>query len=228
MDSQYFEDIMLDTSLREAFTAWESRQSDEITAEGAVRYPMSERQARRMKRLLRSEALRIITRRSFSAARKIAAAVVVSAAVLFSLLMATPQGRAAAVDVLMTWYEKFVSIVSPMEEEAAPDPSEWSVGFVPEGFALTDDELFGSQRIIFYAADEKYFSITITPPGSRVDIGVEGTEPEQTERNGVTYYCFSLDDNENAVYWDTENTEFVLSGNLPTEELLRVAEETKK
>ncbi|GHV08214.1 hypothetical protein FACS1894217_10290 [Clostridia bacterium] len=226
MDSKYFEELMLDNALREAFIAWEGRQSDELTEED--RYTPSERQARRMKRLLRGDARREIMRRSFAVARKLAAGVVVAAAVLFSLVMVTTQGRAAVIDVLMTWHGKFISILSPAEAAPTSAPSAWNVEYVPQGFTLTDDVLVGDQREIFYEADEQYFSITIAPPGSRVDIGVESVPPKELERNGVTYYSFALDDKENALYWDTENTEFALSGNLPAEDLLRVAEKIKK
>ncbi|GHV33027.1 hypothetical protein FACS18949_05900 [Clostridia bacterium] len=231
MNSQYFEDVLLDAALGAAVLEWADRQSTSIPpkAELDKLYPPSERQAVRIKRLFARDRRRTMRRKSVAVARKIAAAVVVSVAILFALLMTTPQGRAAVADIFVTWYEKFVSIISPAGQDGTEaDTSVWNVEYVPEGFTLKDDTTDDTNRLVSYSSDTQYFHISIMLGGISVGLGVENSELEERTAGRTIYRCFAGNNGENAVYWSANNSAFCISGNIALEEMLAVAEKIKK
>ncbi|GHV06022.1 hypothetical protein FACS1894217_03900 [Clostridia bacterium] len=230
MIEREFTNAIIDTALGEAFLEWERRRSENIPpkAELDKLYTPSERQAIRMKRLFAQDNRRTIIRMTLNVARKIAAAVVVSAAVLFALFLATAEGRAAVANAVLTWYDEFVSIVSPAEQDEGVDLSAWRVEYVPEGFVLVEDTSMIGLRSIFYSSEDEYFHVAITADGAKAGIGFESGEYEEIISNAVIYYCFWGDDGENIVYWSTEGSSFTLGCNLSKEEALLVAQGIKK
>ncbi|GHV05894.1 hypothetical protein FACS1894217_03550 [Clostridia bacterium] len=230
MIEREFTDAIIDTALGEAFLEWERRRSENIPpkAELDKLYTPSERQTIRMKRLFAWDNRRTIIRTTLNVARKIAAAVVVSAAVLVALLLATAAGRAAVANAVMTWYDEFVSIVSPAEQDEDVDLSAWRVEYVPEGLALVEDTLLPDQRILVYGSDAESVTLLVVAASEMVNIGiVDGIQEEQII-NEVIYYCFWGDDGEKVVYWVLGNTSFTLGCNLSKEEVLLVAQGIKK
>ncbi len=100
-----------------------------------------------------------------------------------------------------------------------------SLGYVPEGFELTEENKSLHIQIKTYAnSDNLFFVIQKQSSYSSIDIDSEGIVPKRTEINGVQY-IISGSDNSTVIVWIPNDTKYLytLSGNVEENELLKIA-----
>lgn len=105
---------------------------------------------------------------------------------------------------------------------------EITVGYIPEGFKLTNEQE-SARAIINDYIDLNGGFITITKYSSSIEVDFD-TETRNTENISVNsqIYTFYVDENNyNYLVWNKNDYVYHIDGTLPKEELLKIAETVK-
>ena len=100
-----------------------------------------------------------------------------------------------------------------------------SLGYIPEGFLLTDESNSPDFQTRTYSnSDGLFFNVTKMASYASVDINTEGIVPQRKEVNGIEY-IISSDDNGTVIVWISEKTKclYSIDGNIDENELFQIA-----
>lgn len=191
-------------------------------------YSFSDMHAARVKKLFLHEERVKRFQAAIKWARRSVAVIIASVLVVSGALATVPEVRAAVKAVIVEWFGQFTKFTSG--REALQETQEWEPSYVPDGF--TEDERYGDfgRRTIRYSdADGKAMTFTYISQSDSVSLDNEERSFSNIEMAGVTYYTFEAEtsDKESSIIWDSDEYRFTVSGQLPVEELLKIAESVK-
>ena len=151
-----------------------------------------------------------------------------------AVLWASPAARVWAAELarmLMVWTDVSADFLFPGGDAAATDLSCWRPTWLPEGYEeiSTDDD--GPYQKVVYAnnADEKIEWVYALPyEGLSISIDNEHSDYSEIEINGCSaqLYASNTEGWPSFILWFDEeaNVFFELTGYIPTDELIRIAE----
>ena len=105
---------------------------------------------------------------------------------------------------------------------------EITVGYIPEGFKLTNEREL-SRLIIndYYDSNGVFFTITKSSSSIEVDLDTETGNVEYIMVNNKTYSYYEDDNNHNYLIWNQNDYVYQIEGTLSKDELLKIAETVK-
>lgn len=207
-----------------------SLPSDE---EIAQMYPISRKKARKYKRIAKVNKYRApLTIVYF---RRAVAAVLVAVSLSFGLLATSAKVRAAIVDTVVEWYDKYIKIDFGNASDAdtdteMPDFKSLNIAYIPDGFEQTSSDESEYSREYLYTADNgDYVFIGIySSESTQLAADIEYSEYEKITINGNDAYIM-YDEAERmgmAVIGNSEYTVFITSFSERSD-LIKIAENIK-
>lgn len=186
-----------------------------------ARYVLSDQFYERMDALIENMARR--GRRS----RRIRYTAGWAAALLLTFLIVNMSGVAEACWNVTDWFEEYVMFHFQEPEDSDLFP-EYALGYVPQGYVLTDSVHTQSHGHIAYAAGDQTLTLEYGQASMQVYMNTQDRTLEEIPdgRGAVIYYFSSNDGSYSSLLWLSEDEEicFTLTGTLPREELLRIRE----
>ena len=183
-----------------------SLPSDE---EIAQMYPISRKEARKYKRIAKVNKYRApLTVVYF---RRAAAAVLVAVSLSFGLLATSAKVRAAIVDTVVEWYDKYIKIDFGNSSDAdtdteMPDFESLNINYIPDGFEqVSSDESEDTREYLYTADNGDYVFIGIySSESTQLSVDIENNEYEKITINGNDAYI---------MYAEAERTGMAVIGN---------------
>ncbi|WP_312812098.1 DUF4367 domain-containing protein [Sedimentibacter sp.] len=189
----------------------------------------SERYKKKMKKVIK-EYSRTSAQIKFAAFRKYAAAVLIIFILTNSFLILTVEAyRTRVFKIITTIYNTHTSIVTEIDNGPINESPEFiEPSYVPEGFEIIDEMQSDITRIIDYANDNKilvYKQSIIT--SSELVIDTEGTEIKEI-KVGKYNINYVFNKGMHIAYWYDSEYSYLITGEIPFEELLKVIESVIK
>jgi hypothetical protein len=192
-------------------------------------YTFSDAHEKRMKALF----ARVVRQARFHAVAKWSwrsvAAIMIVATILFGALMFVPQVRAAVVQTLTEWYEKFVRFTSdaPETEKTNLEPTH-----IPQGFVEVSREDIPMMLTVIYVNDDSSTTIAFQSFRAADSASVDNEDMNYLllEIEGVKYHFLISNDGsgKNSIVWDADGQRYTITSTISTDELLKMAISVKK
>lgn len=148
------------------------------------------------------------------------------AAVLFALLLTAfviPSSREFIIDNLGIY-----STYQLTEDNGNSVSGEISVGYVPEGFELTDENVSVKLMINTYmSTNGQVFSIHKYSSSIEVDFDTESGESETIIIDNISFTVFTDENSFSNIIWTKYDHIYKVEGNLTKDEMLKIAETVK-
>ena len=176
-----------------------------------------------------------------NALTKAASVILIIGCVGFAALMAVPPVRAAAVEVIVRAFDKYTAFHFEKTSESGDGSGEhtenvpyafgeYTLGYIPDGFELAEKyENKITCMYVYLGENECKFRISYTPAdATMIELDNEQADISELTVNGFRAF---LSESKNAdkvilIFNDGSNV-FNISGNLPKEEIIRIAENIK-
>ena len=184
----------------------------------------------RMNKLFAKERRRELFNRVLFYSKQIAAMLILTIAVVFSLLLINPEVRAAVKSIVIEWRDKFTSIIFQSNKSSnMNDDKEWQFDYLPFGYYEDKIDKFGLITNVEYVNEQDqfiYFSYQPDGVNSNISIDNENHEIVSTMINGTSGYIAKAtdDDYENGIIWTMDGYTFSLWSQLQVEELIKIIE----
>lgn len=189
----------------------------------SMQYKPSDAHTARMKRLFATEKRRDRGHVVLMWSKRIAAVITIAVTLLFGSLMFVSEVRAAVVDTIIEWRDRFVRFTStsPDVEKTNLEPL-----YIPDGFneEIRDDT--GTVTIIMYInADNEIITFQSSLSGGSLSVDSEERTYEAISINGVEYHMFvaDYDNDENTVLWDNLGQRYFVTSTISMDELMKMA-----
>jgi hypothetical protein len=101
------------------------------------------------------------------------------------------------------------------------------IGYIPEGFELTNKETSKNKYYLNYFNEDKWISIYKSKIDSRIDFDTEYKNKERIRINGFEGVYFEDNDSINGLMWNNGHYIYQLDSNISKEELIKIAENVK-
>lgn len=163
--------------------------------------------------------------------RKAVAVVLVICCVGFATLVSMPEVRAAVVDAVIKFCDKYVSLDFTKSGSTTLTNGEYTFGYIPMGFELTNEYEDPMTKYYKFTNNEgKEFSILYTPSFMTLsEADIENSNYSEIEINGYNAYLFSADDcGEIKLIFSDGNNVFNIVGNISKEDVLKIAKKILK
>ena len=152
----------------------------------------------------------------------------IAVTVLFCSMMLVPHVRAAVIETITEWYEKFVRFTTnaPESEKTNLEP-----GYLPEGFAeIFRNEMDKTTSIIYGNEDGTMITFQALRDQGSLSVDNEEMIYKISEIDGIEYHIFtSTEDNgENSIVWDMGSQRYKVSSVLSVNELVIIALSVEK
>jgi hypothetical protein len=191
---------------------------------------ISERQAKRMETLFKSERIKEVKRQRFERSlrfplwpKRLAYIIVVLILVIGFSFVTVPEVRASVKNALIQWFDEFVKFDDNSGESTI---EAWRPSYVPDGFVTIQSSMLTNTTTIIYGNNNgEYIEFQGFPSNSSVSFNYENIEYSQYVSDGITYHTFSSTstDFKSSVVWDYGEYRFFVSGNVTIELLLDIA-----
>lgn len=183
----------------------------------------------RMKKVLARERRKEYLRKTLNVAKQVAAVFVITATVIFGILLFNPEVRAAVKITVVEWYDYFTSFIFPGEPSDMKERHEWQSNSLPIGYHETSVTILGRVTNIEYVNEQNntiYLSYRPVESNTNISIDNENHLLEMETINGhEAFIAKSMSDEfDNGVIWSMDGYTFSLWSKLPIEELIRIAE----
>jgi hypothetical protein len=240
LTEKIFENPIIEGLLRQAVIDDVNREAErwEEINKNSPPVQFSRRHNRRMKAIF-AETKRLINKREihdeipirlrrFARTLAYAAAVVIIA---FNILILTiPTVRAAAGEAIVNFFDKYVSFSPYPNDESEIFNSELRPIYIPSGYTETSSSILGEVVLILYdneAGDILSFSYGSTD--DLLQVNNENVDYSEVVIDNIIYYVFIANsiDYVNMVVWEKDNLRFSVDGNIPTDELIKIAASVK-
>ena len=155
--------------------------------------------------------------------KRAAAVILIAASLLFGSMMLVPDVRAAIIETIIEWYDKFVRFTSnaPESEKTYLEPT-----YIPEGFWEEFREELEMMTVILYTNEEGVIILfeSLRTSGS-LSFDNEGILHEIIRTDGVDYHIFTAADDEkgNSIIWETSLQRYSISSTIPIGIILEIA-----
>ena len=105
---------------------------------------------------------------------------------------------------------------------------EITVGYIPEGFKLTNEQELSRLVMNDYTdSNGGIFIVSKYSSSTEVDFDTELGSVKNSVINGITYMFYIDENNHNILVWNKNDYVYQIDGNLPKDELLKIAETVK-
>ena len=185
----------------------------------------SPRHVARMRKLFAAAARRDAMRRVFIAARRVAAFAVVTAGILFGLLMLSPRVRSAVGGTFVEWFDTFTRFGSHEQTDTGGFDKGLRPSHLPEGFGESAVVENAEMVMVIYNNGDSQISFSYCPVEMHVSVNNEDVAYEEGSVDGCRFSVFAaqIDGKDNIVVWEAEGVRLTLNSSVGVEELLRVA-----
>lgn len=183
----------------------------------------------RMKKLLLNERRKEHLQKFSNYLKKAAAILVIVTTVTFSILLFSPDVRAAVKNTVIEWYDKFTSFIFQGEKTDTREHKEWRPQYIPAGYLEITVEKIGRATDIEYANDEGnviHFSYRPEENDTTINVDNENHTIESKIINGYDTFIIKAmkDDIENGIIWSMDGYTFNIWSVLPVDELIKVTQ----
>lgn len=152
--------------------------------------------------------------------------VMLVAAVLFALLLTAfvvPSSREFIIDNLGIY-----STYQLTEDNGNSVSGEITVGYVPEGYELENEEKYNKYLISCYLSQEnKRFTIHKYPSSMKINFDTENADAVNIIIDNITYTYYESSSGNHSIMWQKNDYIFQVDGPLSKDELLKIAETVK-
>ena len=104
---------------------------------------------------------------------------------------------------------------------------EITVGYIPEGFELTNEHTNLKSITYDYMKDNDWLTISKLSSSTKIEFDTETGSIENMEYNGQTYTLYVDENNHNYLVWNKNDYIYQVDGTISKEELLKIAETVK-
>jgi len=220
--------LLLDIMLREAVKADFEAELESLPTEDEIlnNYPLSEEHTRKMKALFAWERRKVTTRHLWSYTKVAAIFLCILSTVTFSLLMISPEVRAAVRNAIVRVWEGFTSVVFTDNNTPSKESKDFSPEYIPQGYALLSADEFGDSCIMVYIDEESNMLILEISSTDSHAVDNENREYYEERHNEVELFIYESVDIErvsSVIVWTQEGFSFSLSGVVPIDALIKVA-----
>lgn len=98
-----------------------------------------------------------------------------------------------------------------------------NLGYIPDGFTLTDSSEYNSISCATYYNINKYFNVSKSIVPDTVSIDTENAETEYVDINGITAFM-SIKPKQIILIWECNDVLYDISGNIDKETIIKIAE----
>lgn len=226
MINKSVDNAVFDAILRKAFTEAFEREVAEIEAQpsAAESLPEKYRKAERKyynKKMKQSSG-------TYAVLRKIAACILICLSVGFATLMAIPTVRASVWDSVVNFYEKYIKFDFNITSVGEETIGEYTLGYVPDGFVRTDSLENSAKNLYIYEAEDGVFSVGYYySEDNGITYDDENGKLYIIDINGMDGYLVEYFDGRYSLTWKNNRVVFTIDGNLPVNEIVKIAEKIK-
>lgn len=191
-------------------------------------YEFSDRHKNAMKRIFKAEKRQDRLKVILKIGKAAAVIAVITITAFFTMLMTSPEVRAAVGRTIVEWYEKFTKFSSVSIEETTVE-REWEITYIPDGYAFSETMGTLDNRIIRYKNAENEYITLVCNYNISLSFDNEDLKYSEIISNGILYYYFESEgsDKYNSVAWINKGYAFNLTGVVPVDELLNIAYSAK-
>jgi len=159
---------------------------------------------------------------------RMAAALLAAAVMSATVAMAVPEIREKVFQMVREIYEKYSNIHYEQLDEGyvAGEYVQYHLTYIPEGFVQTQDQFVGESHFEQYKNDCVPATIKfrqIRLENAVFDIDTEKVEPVEILFNDNQSAWYVDNSSWKVLYWDNGEYSFTVSGDLPKEELVKIA-----
>ncbi len=188
-------------------------------------YPLPEKAHKEFDRLQKAQTRGISMRTMI--ARRVAIITITALAVVFGGLMLHPDIRAGVSHIVVQQFEKFNLFHHDENGEVKHylTVDDVIIGYIPEGFELTNEIVNETRRTYCYVKGENDFILSIVL-SAWTDVGVDNEHDYEIRYINHREAHISYDNNtqSGAIVIPDETVTIIISGNIAKEELVRIAE----
>lgn len=212
-------DVILTHAFREAF----AQEMEQIEAEDSQSAQPSEKHRKHERayyKKMQRKPIKVMT-----IVRSTAACVAAVICLSFGAMMFSPPVRAAVVDTIVSFYEKYLTVnVSDVENTVAI--GNYSMRYVPEGFELTNTYQTTQYDCYMFDSSTERFQIYIYFTDKLLlKYDNEETDFVTTQVNDHDAYIVAGDDGNYVLFWRVDNITISIEGNVSVNVMKKIAEE---
>ena len=151
--------------------------------------------------------------------------IILIASVLFALLISVC-AFSPFKDFVVEFFEDYNLFTSNVAETNHPKKIE--LKYVPEGYALVEEDVNSLTVLQKYQCGDKFFIVTKNTPNSKHRISNTYSDEKIFYQNDIKYSLLQLTDKTTEIVWLTDEYAYLLVGNcLENEELIKIAKNIK-
>lgn len=183
----------------------------------------------RMMKLFARERRKEYLRKTLNVVKHVAAVFVITATVIFGILLFNPEVRAAVKSTVVEWYDYFTSLIFPGEPSDMKERHEWQPESLPIGYHENSVTILGRVTNIEYINKQNNtIYLSYRPEESNTNISIDNEnhllKMETVNRHEAFIAKSMSDEFDNGVIWSMDGYTFSLWSKLPIDELIRIAE----
>ena len=161
---------------------------------------------------------------------KHAVAIVMCVCLIFGTMMSIPTVRAAVVEVIVQWFEQFTKFASNPEIDNVSPVSTWAPQYLPEGYQNTETLMQdGINQLIYSNANGNEIVFTYVTEIGSISVNNEKVTYRTETHGGIMYQIFESQEVgiDSSIVWDMNGYGFLINGNCPVDELVKMAVSVK-
>ena len=220
-------DELFEVVLRQAVYDADMEDLEELPPEEELnrKYPISKKDLKEFERLQKAQARGISVRTML--VRRVAIIAMTVLAVVFGGLMLHPEIRAGVSHIVVQQFEKFNLFHHDENGEVKHylTVDDVIIGYIPEGFELTNEIVNETRRTYCYVKGENDFILSIVL-SAWTDVGVDNEHDYEIRYINHREFHISYDNKtqSGAIVIPDETVTITISGNIAKDELVRIAE----
>ena len=163
--------------------------------------------------------------------RRVVAIILVVGCVGFAVLVSMPEVRAAVVDAVVKFRDKYVSLDFTGSGSGIFTSGEYTFGYIPKGFKLTEKYEDPMTKSYEFTNDEgKNICITYSPSFMTIlENDIENNDYSEIMINKYKAYLFNSNKlGETKLIFDDGSNVFRIRGEIPEKDVLKVASKISK
>ena len=151
-------------------------------------------------------------------------ALLVAAAILISAITVIAANKNIKNQIVETFDDYSIfRIDKPINDEI----TSLEVGYIPDGFNITESESTEYTVYLTYERNDKHIEISKNADSTDYYFDSEEYKPYKTTVNDTEYVIAQISDDYYSIMWNNDGSNYNLEGNLPLQELLKIAISTK-
>lgn len=220
-----YDDALQEAFLKSAFEEAARQDIAELEAMNIeVRYP-TEKQKREIQREIRK--VERGSSRGFSRFGRAVAMIAIVCCLVFGTIMTQPAVRASVWDVVVSFFEKYLSFdFDKNETEYGYQIGDYQVTYVPDGYILDGAHKNPLKESLDFKNGNNTMCIVLYPsPFNTQNIDIESGKNKSVSIGDYSGYLISYDDSERKeLTWGNGQVTFFVRGIVSEKEILRIAE----